>query len=201
MARDKNRFGGIAGSNYTPMSETEQEVLERLIATRDLDVFIKGWGHIKGVEGTVAGDLRLAIPLIMDFDRPAVPMPVYHFDLELRTGSGILLFKERQSTMYNGQPLLISAGTHLSMIWDIAIRHMDPKLVKAYKPGAIGLTSRWADRDTGDMTLLGNTRMNSADKRALRALRTSEHKSKIDTVVTRERREAQAKAPKKSSKK
>ncbi len=178
---DKNPFGGVKGSAYTPMSETEQEVLHRLVATRDMDVFIKGWGHIKGVEGAVAGDLRLAIPLVMDFDRPAVPMPVHYFDLELRTGGGILLFKERQSTMYNGQPLLISAGTHLSMVWEIASRHMDPKIVKAYKPGATGLTSRWQDRDTGQMTLFGNTRMGADTRKALVRLRKSEEQSKADT--------------------
>lgn len=178
---DKNPFGGIKGSAYTPMSETEQEVLHRLVATRDLDVFIKGWGHIKGVEGAVAGDLRLALPLVMDFDRPAVPMPVHYFDLELRTGSGILLFKERQSTMYDGRPLLISAGTHLSMVWEIAIRHMDPKIVKAYKPGATGLTSRWQDRDTGQMTLFGNTRMQAESRKALVRIREGEERSKADT--------------------
>lgn len=182
MAHDQNRFGGIKGSNYTPMSETEQEVLQRLVATRDMDVYIKGWGHIKGVEGAIAGDLRLALPLVMDFDRPAVPMPVYYFDLELRTSSGILLFAERQSTMYDGQPLLVSAGTHLSMIWEIAIRHMDPKIVKAYKPGATGLTSRWQDRDTGQMTLFGNTRMKGEDRKALLNLRRGEELSKADTA-------------------
>jgi hypothetical protein len=193
----KNRFGGIAGSNYTPMSEDEQEVLNRLIATRDMDVFIKGWGFIKGVEGAIAGDLRLAIPIIMDFDRPEIPMKVFHFDLELRTSSGILLFKERQSTMYNGQPLLVSAGTHLSMIWDIGIRHMDPKIVKAYKPGASGLTSRWQDRDTGDMTLCGNTRMGADDRKALTSLRKAEIRSKAISAASQARNEAAAKTPKK----
>ena len=194
---DKNRFGGVAGSAYTPMSEDEQEVLSRLVATRDMDVFIKGWGHIKGVEGAIAGDLRLAIPIVMDFDRPAIPMKVHHFDLELRTSAGVLLFKERQSVMYNGQPLLVGAGTHLSMIWDIGIKHMDPKIVKAYKPGASGLTSRWQDRDTGDMTLFGNTRMGADDRKALVRLRKGEHKSKVDTVSTRVRRERADKTPKK----
>ena len=197
MAHDKNRFGGIAGSNYTPMSETEQEVLQRLVNARDLDVIIKGWGYIQGIQGAIPGDLRLALPLVLDFDRPEVPMPVYHFDLELRTGSGILLFAERQSTMYGGQPLLISAGTHLSMIWDIAIQSMDPKIVKAIKPGATGLTSRWQDRDTKEMTLFGNTRMSTANKGNLRRLRGAEALSRQDTKVQAKKREAAAKAPKK----
>lgn len=179
---DKNPFGGRAGSMYTPMSEDEQEVLDRLVASRDLDVFIKGWGHIRGVQAGKTGDLRIAIPLTMNFDRPEVPIPVHYFDLELRTGSGILLFKERQSTVYNNSPLMIGTGTSLQMVWDIAIKHMDPKLVKALKPGATGLTSRWIDKDTGDITMLGNTRMGARDKALLRKLRQSEAANRADTA-------------------
>ena len=171
---EKNPFGGIKGSLYTPMSEDEQEVLDRLIVARDLDVYIKGWGYIKGIQAAKAGDLRLSLPLVLNFDRPEVPMPVHYFDLELRTGSGILLFAERQSTLYDGKPLMISAGTSLTMVWDIAIKHMDPKLVKMLKPGALGLTSRWIDRDTGDITLLGNTRMTNQNKALLRKMRKGE---------------------------
>lgn len=178
---DKNAFGGIARSLYTPMSEDEQEVLQRLVATRDLDVIIKGWGYIQGIQGAIAGDLRLSLPLVLDFDRPAVPQAVHYFDLELRTGSGTLLFAERQGTVYSGQPLLVSAGTNLSMVWEIAIKHMDPKIVKAYKPGAQGLTSRWQDRDTGRMTMFGNTRMNQQDQKALLNLRKKEAQSRADT--------------------
>jgi hypothetical protein len=179
---DKNPFGGIAGSMYTPMSEDEQEVLDRLVASRDLDVLIKGWGHVRGVQAGKTGDLRIAIPLTLNFDRPEVPVPVHYFDLELRTGSGILLFKERQSTIYDHKPLMIGAGTSLQMVWDIAIKHMDPKLVKALKPGALGLTSRWIDRDTGAITLLGNTRMGTKDKALLRKLRQSEAANRADTA-------------------
>jgi hypothetical protein len=179
---DKNPFGGIAGSMYTPMSEDEQEVLDRLVASRDLDVLIKGWGHVRGVQAGKTGDLRIAIPLTLNFDRPEVPVPVHYFDLELRTGSGILLFKERQSTIYDHKPLMIGAGTSLQMVWDIAIKHMDPKLVKALKPGALGLTSRWIDKDTGAITLLGNTRMGTKDKALLRKLRQSEAANRADTA-------------------
>ena len=171
---DKNPFGGgNSRSLYTPMSEDEQEVLSRLVQTKDLDVFIVGWGFIKGVSASF-GDLRLDIPIQITFSAPAVPMAVNYFDLELRTGSGMLLFKERQNTQYNNQPLMVGAGTNLSMIWSIAIRAMDPKIVKMYKPGAIGLTSRWLDRDTGNMTLLGNTQMSEANKTLLKKLRRGE---------------------------
>ncbi len=171
---EKNAFGGgNKRSLYTPMSEDEQEVLSRLVQTKDLDVFLVGWGFIKGVSATF-GDLRLDIPIQITFNAPAVPMAVPYFDLELRTGSGMLLFKERQSTMYNSQPLMVGSGTTLSMVWSIAIRAMDPKIVKMYKPGAIGLTSRWLDRDTGDITLLGNSKLSEANKALLRKLRKGE---------------------------
>lgn len=179
---EKNPFGGRKGSLYTPMSEDEQEVLDRLIAARDLDVFVLGWGHIKGVAAAKAGDLRLSIPLTLDFDRPEVPVPVYYFDLELRTGSGILLFSERQSTMYDNQPIMVGAGTHLQMVWDIAIRAMDPKLVKTLKPGATGLTSRWIDKDSHDFTLYGNTKMTDEEKELLRKTRKGEQAARQDNA-------------------
>lgn len=171
---NKNPFGGgNIKSLYTPMSEDEQEVLSRLVLTRDLDVFIVGWGFIKGVSASF-GDLRLDIPIQITFSAPEIPREVNYFDLELRTGSGVLLFRERQSTYYNNQPLMVRAGTNLSMIWSIAIRSMDPKIVKMYKPGAMGLTSRWIDKDTGKATLLGNTHMSEADKTLLKKLRRGE---------------------------
>jgi hypothetical protein len=180
--KDKNRFGGgNPRGGYTPMSEDEQEVVSRLVAARDLDVHIIGWGVIREPLATF-GDLRVTIPLQITFNRPAIPVPVHYFDLELRTGSGILLFKERQSTEYDQKPLAVGAGTSLSMVWHIAIRAMDPKLVKELKPGAIGLTSRWIDRDTGDFTHLGNTKMKSDDKEALRIVRTGEAIARRDTA-------------------
>ena len=177
---DKNPFGGKKGSLYTPMSEDEQEVLERLIQARDLDVIIKGWGFIRGVQGAVAGDLRLSLPLTLNFDRPDIPVPVYFFDLELRTGSGMLLFAQRQSTVYDKKPVMVGAGTTLHMVWDIAIHSMDPKVVKALKPGAVGLTSRWIDRDTGFMSLTGNVKMNDKEKRLLIQARTGEAAARAD---------------------
>ncbi len=175
---EKNAFGGgNKKSLYTPMSEDEQEVLSRLVQAKDLDVFIVGWGFIKGVSASF-GDLRLNIPIQINFSAPTVPMPVSYFDLELRTGSGMLLFKERQSALYNNNPLMVGAGTNLSMIWTIAIRSIDPKVVKMYKPGAVGLTSRWVDRDTGDATFLGNTQLTETHKSLLRKLRLGEARVK-----------------------
>jgi hypothetical protein len=169
-----NAFGG--GNNkslYTPMSEVEQEVIARLIESGSLRVNIVGWGHVNRPRVTF-GDLRVSVAFRLEFDRPEVPMPVTHFDLELRTEDGRLLYKERQSAEYNGQPLQIAAGVYLDMIWDIAIRHMDPKLVKSVMPKAIGLTSRLIDKDTGAATLTGNMALNDETKALLIKLRKGE---------------------------
>lgn len=190
---EKNPFGGRKGSLYTPMSEDEQEVLERLVQSRDLDVIVKGWGFIQGVQAT-AGDLRISLPLVLDFDRPEVPVPVFYFDLELRTGSGILLFAERQSTMYGDTPLMVGAGTTIQMVWEIAIKRMDPKLVKTLKPGATGLTSRWTDKDTGEMTVFGNTRMSHQDRRLLLQARKGEQIAREDNERLRQKAEAAKKS-------
>jgi hypothetical protein len=144
---DKNAFGGgNARSLYVPMSETEQEVLERLVAADDLEVVIHDWGIVNQPMVTF-GDLRLTLSWRMNFNRPEVPQPVHYFDLELRTRAGLRLFgPDRLSTEYDGKPIQVAAGMYIDMAWDIAIQKIDPALVKALKPGAIGLTSAEGNR-------------------------------------------------------
>lgn len=155
------------------MSDLEQEVLARLVDAQDLRVNIVGWGYVSNPRVTF-GDLRLQIQFRLNFTRPEAPMPVHHFDLELVTGSGLLLFKERQSISYGGNPILVAAGVFLDLVWDIAIKSMSPELVKMIKPGAIGLTSKWIDKDTGAFTLLGNTKLDPEKQKLLRTLRAGE---------------------------
>lgn len=194
---DKNAFGGRKGSLYTPMSEDEQEVLSRLVSTRDLYVDIVGWAIIPEVRATF-GDLRISIPIEVTFQKPEIPQFVHYFDLELRTGAGMLLFKERHATVYGGSPLVIGAGTCISMVWDIAIHHMDPKLVKALKPGAIGMTSRWLDKETGEATLLGNnSSLTNEQKLLLAKLRAGEALSRQDNLLQNRKAETLANPPKK----
>lgn len=175
MSQGKNPFGGgNKNSLYVPMSDIEQEVISRLIETGDLRVHIVGWGVVNNPRVTF-GDLRVSISFRMDFDRPPPPgVAVPFFDLELRTGSGLLLFKDRKSTEYAGQPITVAAGVFLDMVWDIAIQNLDPKLVKMLKPGATGLTSRLQDRDTKDITFQGNMRLDPRRQRLLRVLRQGE---------------------------
>ncbi len=191
---EKNPFGGgNPNSLYTPMSEDEQEAISRLVAARDLHIHVYDydqvdsdgkvwkWGVIHSPVCTF-GDLRLDIPLCFTFDRPEDRIiPTKHLDLELRTGQGILLFKERVSTLTGLSPIPITKGFCLQSVWTIGIRRIDPRLVKMIKPGAIGLTSRWTDKDTGDLTFLGNTKMSDTEKKLLRILRQGEALARADT--------------------
>ena len=168
--RATNLFGGANSKGlYVPMSDDEQEVIHRLIEAEDLVLFIHGWGRLDRPRFLV-GDHRIGVQFRLTFNRPAKPMPVYFFDLELKTRSGISLCKERLPTMYNGQPVAVQAGMFLDMQWDIALHSMDPRLVKLLKPGAIGLTSRRQDKDTGQMTAQGNMKLDANQKAALHAL-------------------------------
>ena len=174
MADDKNPLGGgNPNSLYVPMSDTEQEVLSRLVETDDLMVVVHGWGIVHQPKVTF-GDLRLTITFTLDFDRPAPPgIPVFHFDLELKTRAGMSLFgPDRLSTVYDGKPLLVAQGLYLDLAWDIAIQAMDPKVVKILKPHAIGLT-----------TAEGNRNLDTKKNKLLRMVREGESKSRADDRV------------------
>lgn len=77
---------------------------------------------------------------------------------------------------------MVAAGMYIDLVWDIAITAIDPKIVKQIMPMARGLTSRWHDRDTGNLTLFGNTKMKQSLKDSLITLRTLERESKKDTT-------------------
>ena len=173
---DRNAFGGLnPRSLYVPMSETEQEFLDLMIASGGMRVVIHGWGEVE-TPRIVRGDLQLVVPIAITFDRPETPIPVSEFDLELRygEGEGICLFRETQSTLVGGAPLMVESGFHLSMVWHIGIRAIDPALIRAFLPGARGLTSRNLDRDTGEVTVLGNWNLDTERKRLLEAVRRAE---------------------------
>jgi hypothetical protein len=52
--------------------------------------------------------------------------------------------------------------------------------VKTIKPGARGLTSRFRDRDTGDLTLLGNIRATASDTAQVMRVRQMEAANRLD---------------------
>ena len=173
---EKNIFGGgNARSLYVPMSEIEQEVLARLAEAGDFRVTVVDWGVVNQPRITF-GDARLQVAFRLNFDRPPPPgIPVVGFDLELRTGSGLLLFKKWE-VINGGRPVMVAAGVFFDFVWDIAIQHIDPRVVKALMPGAGSLTSRLQDKDTGEMTLTGNMKLNSEQQKLLRTLRRGEAK-------------------------
>lgn len=152
---------------YIPLSEDEQEVLSRLADSKDMCLKIKGFGQVES-PAVICGDLRVSIPFRLDFFKSSSPL--YFLDLELTTGAGIVLFKKRMSININGGPLQVIPGSFVELIWDIAIDHMDPNLVKALKPGALGLTSRRIDAETREKTYAGNMDLNRVQKIGLRLI-------------------------------
>jgi hypothetical protein len=167
MSNEKNIFGGgNANSLYTPMSETEQETIHRLIEADELYIEIVDWGIVHQPKFTL-GDARLGCYFTMYFSKPAVPQINYYFDLELKTRSGIVLFKERQPTIVLGNPIQIGAGMYLDLAWDIMIQQMNPNLIKALRPSVIGLTSR-----------IDNMKLDSQAQKTLLNLRKAEEATK-----------------------
>ena len=174
MSDERNPFGGKNPLGlYVPMSETEQEFVNRLVEAGDLQVRVHGWGIVPNPK-VLQGDHQVIIPLTLHFDRPEVPIPVRSLDLELLTGSGLSLYRETQPCEYGGQPLLIGSGTRIDLVWHIGIRAMNPNLVKSLMPGVKGLTSRAFDRDTGALTLTGNLKLDSEKRKLLQIVREGE---------------------------
>ena len=173
MTQNKNPFGGgNPNSLYVPMTEIEQEALHRLKDSGDFQVRILGWGHLDSPE-VIVGDARVSFLLDLQFSAPVVPVAVTYFDLELRTGAGQLLRKERLPVAA-GAELMIGAGIHLVFAWDIMVHHLSPQMVKMLMPGAIGLTSRRLDRDTGEATLTGNMQTTPVQRKLLQILKRGE---------------------------
>lgn len=176
-----NILGGKnEGSLYVPMSEDEQEALTRLIEADDLEVVVVGWGILTKPKVTL-GDKRLAIRFTLNFNAPDVPMKVWYFDMELRTRSGLILHAERHPTLYGNEPLVVHSGISMDMVWDIAIDRIPPAVVKMIKPGSVGLTSRFTDRDTGEYDPTGgNMKLSPEQKAALRAVQAGAAKVRTD---------------------
>lgn len=172
----KNIFGGgNKNSLYTPMSEIEQEFISRVAEAGDFRIHVLGHGVVSTPLISL-GDLRVSFTFNVPFEHPSPPQLLWYLDLELRHASGVLLFKERQPTTIGGQPQLAGKGLMWTLGWDIAVKAMDPRVVKELMPSAFGLTSRWVDKDTGKLSHLGNSQLSSKQKLALVGLRKGEQK-------------------------
>lgn len=181
---ETNPFGGKnPNSLYVPMSEIEQEFIDRLRTSGDLKVTIVGWGRIDSPV-VQQGDHQVVIPIDITFTAPSPPIPVSYFDMELSSHSGVVFFREKQSVQYDGKPIEVGAGTRLQMVWHIGIRAIDPALIKAYLPGVHGLTSRSIDKDTGNITDLGNMKLSTVTKQLLKKVRNAEGRVRLDRDQT-----------------
>lgn len=160
--KGKNEFGGgNKNSLYIPISEIEQEFISRLVEMGEIIVLLHGWG---AVQPTVTfGDKVLHAHISFTFDKapPAPGVAVSFFDMELTTQAGHSLFRQTMPTTYGGQPIMISNEITLDMVWDISIKNIDPNLIKALMPSVSGLTSRLIDKDSKEVTLTGNMKLNS----------------------------------------
>lgn len=183
--KDTNIFGGKQKHGlYVPLSPDELESIHRLIEMRDVQLIIHGWGIIDCPRMQV-GEHIVTVPFRLTFKAPVNPMPVYFFDLELKTmHTGITLFRKRMPCTYDNKPIIVQAGQYLDLAWDISIKSIDPRIVKLIKPGAFGLTSRRQDKDTGEVTDMGNMKLTPDQRLALMALKNGEQfVQQMDTVA------------------
>lgn len=186
MAKDKNPFGGGNPRGlYVPITEDEQESIQRLVESQTLEIVVHPWGIVSRPSKVVVGDKRVAINFGLFFTAPEEPLAVRTIDLELRAMGGITLFRKPYPTlMPDGSPLFIQRGFSIELQWDIAIDHIDPQLVKSLKPGALGLTSRRLDRDTGARTFEGNMKLEPHRRKLLHYVDSGEAKVQAeDTAV------------------
>ena len=185
---DKNMFGGgNPDSLYVPMSDDEYEVLHLLVESQTLRVLIHPWNIVCTPSKVIFGDKRIAVNFEVQFNSPEIPIPVKSFDLELQGLGTCLLRKPYPTFQGDGSPLLVGGGLSLSLQWDIAIDHMNPKLVKALRPAALGLTSRRIDKDTGERTLIGNMKLDGLQKKTLTILEGGEKKVRGDDAAAIEK--------------
>ena len=118
-------------------------------------------------------------------------MPVHYFDLELKTKTGVSLSRQKMNTEYGGKPLFVKEGLELDMVWDIAINHIDPKLIKAMMPSVTGFTSRLQDNATRDFTLFGNMKLDRSLKKKAHELHEAE--KRVPEIAKKIKRDARNK--------
>lgn len=177
MTQEKNKFGGIATSLYTPMSEDEQEAVNRIIESGEVVLRIKAMGkdQIIQLDDIVNppmrhGDARVQVDIDLLLNYPVIHVPVYSMELSLLYKDRTL-FKESQSVVYDGQPIMFGRGGQIVMKWDIQVQKISPELVKLVKKGAFGLTTRD-----------GNTYYDEETNRELREIRAREEMMRLDNL-------------------
>lgn len=127
-------------SKYVPMLDDEQDVVQRLLEQDDLYVEVVDWGyHPKPL--ITAGDKRVQVRFPMEFVKPVgIEVPVTHFRLRLKMRNGRILLETVESTVFNNQPLYITAGMQIDLVWDIAIDSLSEDIKRLILPGFRGRT-------------------------------------------------------------
>ena len=177
--KGKNTFGGgNENSLYIPMSDIEQEFIARLVEQGEILVEFHGWGTVQPL--VTFGDkiIHAHIKILFDNAPPPPGLPVPFFDMDLRTQSGISLYRQKMPTSYGNEPIKISNEVELEMVWDISLKYIDPKLIKLLMPSVKGFTTRLEDRDTHDITITGNMDLNKEQIMSAHSLYQSEQNSK-----------------------
>ena len=178
--KGKNAFGGGNEiSLYIPISEIEQEFISRLVETGEIVVVLHGWGKIPPRVTFGHKTLHAHIKFLFDKAPPPPGVSVPFFDMELKTQSGISLYRQKMPTSYDNNPIRVSNEVELEMVWDIALRYIDPKLIKTLMPSVTGFTTRLEDRDNHDITVTGNMRLNRELTQKAIELRNEEQKLKV----------------------
>ena len=161
MSKGKNDFGGGNSiSSYIPITEIEQEFISRLVESGEIIVVLHGWGVTQPRVSFGDKNLHAHIKFMFDKAPPPPGIQVPFFDMELKTQSGISLYRQKMPTSYDNNPILISNEVDLEMVWDISLRFIDPKLIKLLMPSVTGFTTRLEDKDNHDITVVGNMNLN-----------------------------------------
>lgn len=125
---------------YNPMTDNEQEALQRMIEGQDVYVEVVGWGFYPTPTLTV-GDKRLQVRFPMEFTRPLdISIPVRSLTLRLKNRQGQLIFSDTKPTLHQNQPMLVTAGLRIDLIWDIAVDKVSPEFQRTLLPGYKGTT-------------------------------------------------------------
>jgi hypothetical protein len=121
MPKLKNESRQPSFTNYKPLSETEEDAAKRMIEDDLLMVEIEDWGYHVAPDISV-GDKRMSIKLNLQFTQPeGIEVPVRQFHLKLKTRGGRVLAESVEHTIVHGQPLKVTAGREIGMVWDLML--------------------------------------------------------------------------------
>lgn len=143
--QDGHLFGeGSENGGYVPTSETEQELLQRMVDAGDFVVHVP-YGTDPEPK-VIFGDKRLRVTFKIPLPE-GVLVPITYLPVKLTTQAGELLFEKDLPAMYGREPLVLVGGMEFDL--HISLDKIDPEFVKS-KMKTLGLTSRVGNMDLDD---------------------------------------------------